>query len=93
LKREAEHKAEKGLIRVTVYSVSGKIDKVTISGDFFFYPEDKLWTLEQAIAGSTFDEKELIDKIAKFYRTQGVVTPGVKPEDFVSAILKAITPE
>lgn len=93
MESEAEYKAEKGLIRVSVKSARGRIESITISGDFFLYPEDKLWALEQILVDCKLNKEVLINRIREFYEKHEVSSPGVKPEDFATAILKASGPE
>ena len=85
----SKYKAEKGLIKIKLDLEDGKIDKITIEGDFFFYPEDKLWDLEKALIGCEVEEEKLTERIAEFYRRMNVSSPGVKPEDFTKAITLA----
>ena len=87
---EGSFKAAKGLIRVRVESKSSQIANITISGDFFMYPEDSLWELEKKLRGTKTRREEVIQKISEFYRTGNVLTPGVSPEDFAEAIARAL---
>jgi len=86
---QVAYKAEKGLIRVNLKVKAGKIEALTISGDFFMYPEDKLWELEDSLIGVNLEKAELLANIRSFFSLNKVRTPGVKSEDFVMAILKA----
>jgi hypothetical protein len=86
---EVAYKAEKGLIRVNLKVKLGKIEAITISGDFFMYPEDKLWELENSLINVDLSRAELLTHIESFFSLNKVKTPGVKTEDFVTAILKA----
>jgi hypothetical protein len=90
---EVAYKAEKGLIRVNLKVKAGKIEGLTISGDFFMYPEDKLWELENSLIGINLRKAELLANIKSFFSANKVRTPGVKLEDFVTAILKAAESE
>jgi len=89
LEGEGEYKAEKGLIRVSLKATEGEIESIIISGDFFLYPEDKLWALEQSLLGCRLNRETLLNRIRDFYKKHWISSPGVKPEDFVTAILKA----
>ena len=44
---EASYKAAKGLIRIKATVDGEKIKDIQIAGDFFMYPEDRLWELER----------------------------------------------
>lgn len=89
---EGIYKAAKGLIRINVETdTKEKIIKIQIAGDFFMYPEDKLWDLEKALIGSKMNKDEILSKIKAFYEETNVLTPGVIPEDFTEAIVRAVT--
>jgi lipoate-protein ligase A len=73
------YKAPGGLIRATVEVQDGVIAGVSFSGDFFFYPAQRLADLETALAGVRVEEVE--QAIARFYATHGIESPGVTPAD------------
>lgn len=77
-------KAPGGLIRAIVEIKEGRIADVALSGDFFFYPADKLEALEAALAGVELNAVE--SAIAEFYRREGIESPGVTPADFAKAL-------
>ncbi len=87
---ESSYKAPKGLIRVNVESKSSKIAAITITGDFFMYPEDLLWELEKRLVGARTTREEVLNRIREFYKESNVLTPGVSPEDFTEAIVRAL---
>jgi len=78
------YKAPGGLIRATVETRKGHIVEVSLSGDFFFYPADKLEALEAALAGVELSVVE--SAVAEFYRWEGIESPGVTPADFARAL-------
>ena len=78
------HKAPGGLIRAIVETKEGRIAEVSLSGDFFFYPADKLESLETALAGVKPSAVE--STIAEFYRREGIESPGVTPSDFARVL-------
>jgi lipoate-protein ligase A len=84
------HKAPGGLIRATVETQQGQIVAVGLSGDFFFYPADKLAELENYLVGARPVEVE--GACQEFYRINGIDSPGVTPYDLAIA-LGAVTPE
>jgi len=77
-------KAPGGLIRAIVEIREGRIAEVSVSGDFFFYPADKLEALEAALAG--VEMRAVESAIAEFYRGEGIESPGVTPADFATAL-------
>lgn len=77
---ERMHKAPGGLLRAVVEMREGVLRDVALSGDFFFYPEDQLTDLEDALTGASFEQVEQI--VARFYEIHGIESPGVTPRDF-----------
>ncbi|MCJ7632192.1 lipoate--protein ligase family protein [Candidatus Bathyarchaeota archaeon] len=88
---EGSYKATKGLIRVRAKMNGPHINEITISGDFFMYPEDLLWTLEKTLLGTSASRGNILTKIESFYASTGVLTPGVTPQDFTEAVMIAIS--
>jgi len=78
------HKAPGGLIRGTSVLHDGRLGDVSLSGDFFFYPAEKLATLEEALEGVPTHEVEAA--ISRFYATEGIESPGVTPADFARVL-------
>jgi lipoate-protein ligase A len=78
------HKAPGGLIRGISEIKDEHIVSTSISGDFFFYPEEKLSVLEETLTGVKLNEVESI--IASFYQGEDIESPGVTPADFAKAI-------
>jgi hypothetical protein len=84
------HKAPGGLIRATVEIQEGQIVGVGLSGDFFFYPADRLADLEDSLAGAALADVQRA--VEEFYRLNDVVSPGVTPRDFAAALGTAKVP-
>ncbi|HIC93882.1 MAG TPA: lipoate--protein ligase family protein [Anaerolineae bacterium] len=78
------HKAPGGLIRATVVVEGGRLADVSLSGDFFFYPAEKLAELEETLVGIKLGDVERV--IEDFYRRQEIESPGVSPGDFAKAL-------
>jgi lipoate-protein ligase A len=78
------YKAPGGLIRATVETQHGQIVAVGLSGDFFFYPADRLAGLEQYLVGA--QSSEVLEAITEFYRIHDVQSPGVTPYDLAVAL-------
>jgi len=85
----AELKAPKGVIKVELYVAGESISKISLSGDFFMYPEDALEQLEKALSGTKVESGHLMSAVKQFYKTTGARTPMLEPEHWVEAILKA----
>ncbi|MFQ6053936.1 MAG: lipoate--protein ligase, partial [Candidatus Bathyarchaeia archaeon] len=87
--REAVHKADK-MIRVTVVIMDGRIDGISISGDFFTQPYiGAVSKLEEALIGAPLEEEDLRRRIGEAFKKIGLKTFGAASDDFVAAILKA----
>jgi len=82
--KQKMYKAPGGLIRAMTEVQEGVIIAVSISGDFFFFPEEKLADLEAALVGVS--EVDAEGAIARFYAEHGVESPGVTPADFARVL-------
>lgn len=78
------YKAPGGLIRATAEVQEGVITSLSLSGDFFFYPAEKLEDLETALVGVRVEEVE--EAITSFYSEYKVESPGVTPADFAQVV-------
>jgi lipoate-protein ligase A len=83
--RHLVHKAPGGLIRGDVELADGVISSVVLSGDFFFFPAEKLGDLERQLVGKKAEEVE--ETIADFYAEQSIESPGVEPSDFARVVV------
>lgn len=81
------YKAPGGLIRAIAEVHEGVIVSVSLSGDFFFYPAEKLADLERALVGVPLEAVE--ETIARFYAEYGVESPGIVPADFAQVLAPA----
>jgi lipoate-protein ligase A len=82
--RHLVHKAPGGLIRGDVETADGIIASVVLSGDFFFFPAEKLGDLAQELVGQEVTDAEAV--IAAFYSEHNVESPGVQPSDFARVV-------
>jgi lipoate-protein ligase A len=89
---EAAFKAQGGLIRVIARLSEGRIDDVSISGDFTLLPSFALGALEQSLRGINATPETLTSKIEEAYYRLDIQSPGVTPADFTTAIMNAVTP-
>ena len=89
---EAAFKSQGGLIRVIARLREGRIDDVSISGDFTLLPSFALGALEQSIRGLSATPETLKAKIEEAYYRLSIQSPGVTPADFTTAIMNAVTP-
>jgi lipoate-protein ligase A len=79
------HKAPGGLIRGDVEITDGAITSLSLSGDFFFYPADKLTELSEVLIGKKGAEVE--ETIIQFYEEHSIESPGVEPGDFARVVV------
>ncbi len=84
---EAAYKSSGGLIRATARLREGRIDDLTLSGDFTLLPAFAVGALEQALRGVALDAASIRAKVAEFYRSLPVQSPGVSVEDWVNAVM------
>jgi lipoate-protein ligase A len=89
---EAAFKAQGGLIRVIARLREGRIDDVSISGDFTLLPSFALGALEQAIRGIKATPETLQARLQEAYHRMNIQSPGVSPVDFTTAIMNAVRP-
>ncbi|MGD2179368.1 MAG: lipoate protein ligase C-terminal domain-containing protein, partial [Anaerolineae bacterium] len=83
--KQKMHKAPGGLIRASTEVREGIVANVSLSGDFFFYPEEKLSELETTLENVPIEDVERA--IARFYEKHDIKSPGVTPADFAQAVL------
>ncbi len=84
------HKARGGLIRTAEEISDGKIEDITISGDFTFYPKERLTGLEESLEKVPLKEDQIIERVETFYEEKGVESPGVESKDFALTILSPV---
>jgi lipoate-protein ligase A len=78
------HKAPGGLIRADFEVKEGKFGEVSISGDFFCFPEDAVKRLETKLEGVPIQETRVL--LTTFYAGGNVETPGIDIEDWIKAL-------
>jgi lipoate-protein ligase A len=85
---EAARRARKGVIRVRVAMnvEREELVEVRVSGDFFAYPEDVVWKLEEALKGAPITE--VLARITAALKEAELV--GCSPSDFAETIIEAI---
>lgn len=84
---EAAHKALGGLIRVTARMRDGRIDDVTLSGDFTMLPKYAPGALELALRGTALDPNAVQARVADVYRAVAIQSPGVTVDDLTNAVM------
>jgi lipoate-protein ligase A len=84
------HKARGGLIRTVEEISEGRIEDITISGDFTFYPKEQLIGLEESLEKAPLEEDRIIERVETFYEKEMVESPGVESKDIALTILNPI---
>jgi len=84
------HKAKGGLIRTAEEISEGRIEDISISGDFTFYPKERLDGLEGSLEKVPLEEDQIIERVEAYYEEKGIESPGVESKDFATTILNPI---
>jgi lipoate-protein ligase A len=88
--KKGTHKSRGGLIRSFVSIEHGIIKEVTVSGDFFLFPEEAIFKLLEQLKGTPAKRDEIQKKIEEIYIETNIQSPGTSPADFTESIMKAI---
>ena len=84
------HKAKGGLIRTAEEVSEGRLEDITISGDFTFFPKEQLDRLEESLENAPLNEEKIIERVETFYEEKKVESPGVESKDIAETILNPV---
>ncbi|MCR4406173.1 MAG: lipoate--protein ligase [Anaerolineae bacterium] len=84
---EVASKTPGGLVRVTARVRDGRIDDVTLSGDFTMLPKFAPGALELALRGTALEANAVQARIEEVYRSIAVQSPGLTVSDLTNAIM------
>lgn len=84
------HKSKGGLIRSFVTADNGIIKEISISGDFFLFPEEAFFKIVEELKGIKAEREDVELKIEEIYRRENIQSPGTLPSDFTESIMKAL---
>jgi hypothetical protein len=84
------HKSRGGLIRSFLVVENGKIEDISISGDFFLFPEDAIFKILEQLKGTPAKRDEIQKNIERTYENENILAPGTTPLDFTESIMKAV---
>jgi lipoate---protein ligase len=87
--REAARKAPGGLVRVTVRLRGGRIDDISVSGDFTILPAAAVGDIEAALRGIGPDRTAIRAVVEARYRALSVQSPGLEPADWAETVALA----
>ncbi len=88
--KQGIHKSRGGLIRSFVTLENGKIKEITISGDFFLFPEDAAFIILENLKGTVAIRESIQKNIEGTYEKEKIQSPGTSPADFTESIMKAL---
>jgi hypothetical protein len=88
--KQGLHKSKGGLIRSFVRTENGIIKDISISGDFFLFPEDAFFKMIRELKGIPAIREDLERKIQEVYIKENIQSPGTLPADFAESIMKAL---
>lgn len=88
--KQGLHKSKGGLIRSFVTTEKGIIRDLSISGDFFLFPEDALFEIMSELKGTPAIREDLVNRIESVYIRKNIQSPGTSSEDFAESIMKAL---
>lgn len=88
--KQGMHKSKGGLIRSFVKTENGIIIDISISGDFFLFPEEAFFKMIKELMGIPAIREDIERKIQEVYIKENIQSPGTRPADFAESIMKAI---
>lgn len=75
-------------IFLTYNPTLNSIDAITISGDFFAYPEESIQQIECKLQGKPFDKNTVYQVISQFVLDNKVEFIGISPESITEAMMR-----
>jgi lipoate-protein ligase A len=84
------HKARGGLIRAAEAISEERIEDITISGDFTFFPKEQLIGLEESLERVSLEKEKITESVETYYEEKGIESPGVESKDIAQTILSPI---
>lgn len=88
--KQGIHKSKGGLIRSFVKAENGMIKEITISGDFFLFPEEAVFKMIEQLRGVQAKREKIQRNIEEIYEKENIQSPGTAPSDFTESIMKAL---
>lgn len=85
---ESALKAPGGLLRATARLRAGRLDDLTLSGDFTVLPKAGVGALEQALRGAELEPAVLRSRLAEAYAALGLQSPGVTVDDLTAVVMQ-----
>ena len=66
------------------------INNISVTGDFFAYPEEAIETMEDELKNISLDKKSLLDKINKIIKKNNIEFIGLDAEGLTTGILMCL---
>lgn len=82
--RQKAYKAPGGLLRSDFEIMDGRFREVSLSGDFFCFPQDGVTRLETRLRGQPVEKTRKI--VTAFYTEGKVETPGITVQDWMQVL-------
>jgi lipoate-protein ligase A len=86
---ESVLKAPGGLIRLTVRLRNGRVEDLSVSGDFTIFPRTAVARIERALVGSGPNTQAVLKAVEETYRLEHIQSPGIEPEHWAEALSRA----
>jgi hypothetical protein len=88
MEKKVTHKVPGGkLLKVSAEIDNDVLVSVQITGDFFVYPEEELYHLEQLLRFHPLDRESLLYMIQSYLKQNNVQFYGITPEALTDALL------
>lgn len=84
------HKSKGGIIRSFVKAKNGIIEEISISGDFFMFPEEAFFEIAKGLKGTRAKREDVEKKIEEIYGKENIQSPGTSPSDFAESIMRSL---
>ena len=79
------------LLRIILQYDNDRIQQVKIFGDYFLYPEEAIFEIEQGLTGVKLKRDEILDVLKNKFKELGVTAIGISEESICEGILLAYT--
>jgi lipoate---protein ligase len=93
MKIQSLYKVPQGkLLKITIETNTDKknIEQISITGDFFAYPEESIQKLEKMLLQKPFDKKQLSAEITSFITSNNVQFIGIDADSITEAIMRCV---
>jgi lipoate-protein ligase A len=89
---ESAFKSPGGLIRLTARLRAGRVEDLSISGDFTLFPRTAVGLIERSLRGIGPDEAAARAILEELYQKERIESPGIAPAHWARALGQALRP-